>query len=194
MKEVPAPHIQYDKKATGQEEQFEKAFDILFVRVLRRRSSNTNRFNSHRGALAYPRLDEALKRRLREIYRTPDPVALLAQTRDSQNELGKRVDQRAGKLTIAVAPVQSDLASFARELGDGWKQGEQRGIHRRRYVRRKPVPGRPSLLDPRRSGIEVCNKSILTIDRVQHTDIGAVHASGGRLRLPYGELQALAAL
>jgi hypothetical protein len=41
-----------------------------------------------------------------------------------------------------------DLVSFARELGDGWKQGEQRIIHRRRYVRRKPVPRRPSMLDP----------------------------------------------
>ncbi|WP_146207682.1 hypothetical protein [Bradyrhizobium sp. SUTN9-2] len=40
------------------------------------------------------------------------------------------------------------MTAFARELGDGWKQGEQRGIHRRRYVRRKPVPRRPSMLDP----------------------------------------------
>ncbi|WP_439402778.1 hypothetical protein ACNJYA_10405 [Bradyrhizobium sp. DASA03068] len=46
---------------------------------------------------------------------------------------------------MTVAPVQSDLTAFARELGDGWKQGEQRGIHRRRYVRRKPAPRlRPS--------------------------------------------------
>ncbi|TYO63017.1 transposase family protein [Bradyrhizobium hipponense] len=99
-------------------------------------------------ALVHPRLNEAFKRRLREIYRTLDPVALLAQMRDAQNELGKRVDQRAGKPAMTVAPVQSDLAAFARELGDGWKQGVQRGIHRRRYVRRKPVPRRPSMLDP----------------------------------------------
>ncbi|GEC59077.1 hypothetical protein BEL01nite_81200 [Bradyrhizobium elkanii] len=49
---------------------------------------------------------------------------------------------------MTVAQGHSDLAAFARELGDGWKQGEQRGIHRRRYVRRKPVPRRPSMLDP----------------------------------------------
>ncbi|BBC02439.1 hypothetical protein AB7M49_003954 [Bradyrhizobium elkanii] len=49
MKEVPAPHIQYDEQATGQEEQFEKAFDILFVRGLEEAtSSNINRFDSHR--------------------------------------------------------------------------------------------------------------------------------------------------
>ncbi|GEC59078.1 hypothetical protein BEL01nite_81210 [Bradyrhizobium elkanii] len=35
------------------------------------------------------RLNEAFKGRLREIYRTLDPVALLAQMRDAQNELGK---------------------------------------------------------------------------------------------------------
>ncbi|MEY9590695.1 hypothetical protein ABIA06_002986 [Bradyrhizobium yuanmingense] len=99
-------------------------------------------------ALVHPHLNEAFKRRLREIYRTLGPVTLLAQMRDAQNELGKRVDQRAGKPAMTVAPVQSDLTAFARELGDGWKQGEQRGIHRRRYVRRKPVPRRPSMLDP----------------------------------------------
>ncbi|MBH5396274.1 hypothetical protein HZZ13_00305 [Bradyrhizobium sp. CNPSo 4010] len=49
---------------------------------------------------------------------------------------------------MTVAPVQSDLAAFAGGLGDGWKQGEQRSIHRRRYVRRKPVPRRPSMLGP----------------------------------------------
>ncbi|NEV01147.1 hypothetical protein [Bradyrhizobium uaiense] len=49
---------------------------------------------------------------------------------------------------MTVAPVRSDLVAFARELGDGWKQGEQRVIHRRRHVRRKPVPRRPSMLDP----------------------------------------------
>ena len=31
-----------------------------------------------------------------ETYRTLDPLALLAQMRDAQNELGKRVDQQAG--------------------------------------------------------------------------------------------------
>lgn len=40
MKEVPAPHIQYDEQATGQE-QFKKAFDIIFEEVLRRRRHST---------------------------------------------------------------------------------------------------------------------------------------------------------
>ncbi|KYK49585.1 hypothetical protein A1D31_39755 [Bradyrhizobium liaoningense] len=54
-------------------------------------------------ALVHPRLNEAFKGRLRGIYRTLDPVALLAQMRDAQNELGKRVDQRAGKPAMIVA-------------------------------------------------------------------------------------------
>ncbi|MCK1517547.1 hypothetical protein IVB22_34715 [Bradyrhizobium sp. 190] len=99
-------------------------------------------------ALVHPSLDEAFKHRLREIYRSLDPLALLAQMRDAQNELGKRVDRRAGMSGMTAAPVRSDVVAFARELGDGWNAGEQRIIHRRRYVRRKPVPRRPSMLDP----------------------------------------------
>jgi hypothetical protein len=105
-------------------------------------------------ALAHPSVDKAVKHRLHAIYRTLDPVALLAQIRDAQNEPGERVDQRAGMAAAPVAPVQGDLITFARELGDGWKRGEQRIIHRRRYARRKPVPRRPSMLDPYISLIE----------------------------------------
>jgi Integrase core domain len=47
-------------------------------------------------AFAHPAVDEAVKRRLREVYSALDPVALLAQMRDAQTALGQRVDQRAG--------------------------------------------------------------------------------------------------
>src|SRR3954467_14857964 len=43
-------------------------------------------------ALAHPKLSRAVKKRLRELYRTLDPVALLAEIRDAQTELGTRVD------------------------------------------------------------------------------------------------------
>jgi Integrase core domain len=99
-------------------------------------------------ALAHPAVDETVKRRLREMYCALDPVALLAQMRAAQDELGQRVDQRAGALAVPVAPAQSELAIFARRLGEDWKTGEQRAIHRRPYVRRNPVPRRPSMLDP----------------------------------------------
>jgi hypothetical protein len=42
-------------------------------------------------ALAHPRLSKVVKRRLRELYRTLDPVALLAKMRYAQAELGTRV-------------------------------------------------------------------------------------------------------
>src|SRR3979411_995549 len=47
-------------------------------------------------ALAHPKLAEAVKQRLRDQYRTLDPVALLAEIRTAQQELGNRVDRRAG--------------------------------------------------------------------------------------------------
>ena len=46
-------------------------------------------------ALAHPKLSKAVKRRLHELYRTLDPVVLLAEMRDAQTELGTRVDCRA---------------------------------------------------------------------------------------------------
>src|ERR1700682_3165812 len=45
-------------------------------------------------ALAHAKVGKAVKRRLREIYRTLDPVALLAEVRAAQTELGTRVDRR----------------------------------------------------------------------------------------------------
>src|SRR6202795_882511 len=60
-------------------------------------------------ALAHPKLSKAVKRRLREIYRTLDPVALLAEMRDAQVELGTRVGARAGKLAAAASLPQFPL-------------------------------------------------------------------------------------
>jgi hypothetical protein len=48
-------------------------------------------------ALVHPKLAAAVKKRLREQYRTLDPVALLAEIRAAQEELGNRVDRRAGE-------------------------------------------------------------------------------------------------
>ena len=67
-------------------------------------------------ALAHPKVSRAVKKRLREQYRTLDPVALLAEVRAAQAELGTRVDARAGKLAAAAsapAPAPaSDAAAF----------------------------------------------------------------------------------
>ena len=50
----------------------------------------------HERALAHPTLDKAIKRRLRELHRNLDPVALLAEMREAQAQLGHRVDRRPG--------------------------------------------------------------------------------------------------
>jgi hypothetical protein len=107
-------------------------------------------------ALAHPGLSKKVKQRLREIYRTLDPVVLLAEMRDAQAELGTRVDRRADK-TAATVCTQSptpDAAAFAKGLGKAVQSGEQRAIHRRRYVRRKIRARQPSMLDPHVQDIE----------------------------------------
>ena len=101
-------------------------------------------------ALAHPKLSKAVKTRLRDLYRTLDPVALMAEVRAAQAELGTRVDGRAGKI---AAPASSpspapDAAAFAKGLGNDVARGEQRAIHRQL---RKPYKTRvrmPSMLDP----------------------------------------------
>src|SRR3982074_852764 len=92
-------------------------------------------------ALAHPKAATAVKRRLREQYRTLDPVALLAEIRAVQEELGNRVDRRAGDArgqqrtgkSATPQPVQSstpDAVAFAKTLGMV-KAGDPRATHRR---------------------------------------------------------------
>ena len=111
-------------------------------------------------ALAHPKLGKPVKKRLRELYRTLDPVALLGEVRDAQKELGTRVDARAGKAgkVAAAAPCPPspalDVAAFAKGLGNDVHCGEQRAIHR---PLRKPYKKRvrmPSMLDPHVEEIE----------------------------------------
>lgn len=107
-------------------------------------------------ALAHPKLSKAVKRRLRELYRTLDPVALLAEMRDAQTELGTRVGARAGKLAAAAnAPAPAtNAAAFAKRLGNDVHLGEQRIIHRRMHKPYKKRMKMPSMLDPHLADIE----------------------------------------
>ena len=104
-------------------------------------------------ALAHPALARSVKRRLREIYRTLDPVALLAEIRAAQAELGERVDRRPGVTLVRTKP-SLDLTTFANELGKTVELGEQRAIHRRRYTPHKVRARPPSMLDPHVAMIE----------------------------------------
>jgi len=107
-------------------------------------------------ALAHPKLSEAVKQRLRELYGTLDPVVLLAEMRDAQTELGTRVDCRAGRIAAApcALPSAPDAAAFAKELGKAVLAGEQRAIHRRLHKPYKKRVRMPSMLDPHIEEIE----------------------------------------
>jgi len=116
-------------------------------------------------ALAHPMVTEAVKKRLREQYRTLDPVALLAEIRAAQEELGNRIDRRAGGALRETAAGKSDVAAvahsstaapaaFARGLGNDLARGEPRATHRRPKRRYKKRVRMPSKLDPHVALIE----------------------------------------
>jgi hypothetical protein len=108
-------------------------------------------------ALAHPMVSEAVKERLRAQYRTLDPVALLAEIRAAQEELGNRIDRRAGSAVrenpsekSIVPPIHSSAAepaAFARRLGVEFAR-EPRATHRRPKRRYKKRVLMPSKLDP----------------------------------------------
>lgn len=108
-------------------------------------------------ALSHPKVGKAVKRRLRELYRTLDPVALLSEMRAAQAELGDRVDRR-GKRNRGAAtceqPPSPDAAAFAKELGRMSDDGEPRATHRRIRRPYKTRVRMPSMLDPHLADIE----------------------------------------
>ena len=109
-------------------------------------------------ALAHPKVGKAIKQRLRALYRTLDPVALLAEIRAAQNLLGTRLDRRAGKVQGAVgetaASAAPEMPAFAKALGKTIKAGEPRATHRRPKRRYKTRMRMPSMLDPHVGAIE----------------------------------------
>src|SRR6201992_1029866 len=71
-------------------------------------------------ALAHPKVTAAVKKRLRDQYRSLDPGALLAEIRTTQEELGNRVDRRAGQArglqTAHTSTAPATAATFAKTL------------------------------------------------------------------------------
>jgi hypothetical protein len=104
-------------------------------------------------ALAHPKLARAIKRRLRETYRTLDPVQLLAEIRAAQQELGERIGKR-GLATAADSVSPADPLAFARSLGTTATTTEVRATHRRPKRRYKKRIRMPSKLDPYLATIE----------------------------------------
>jgi hypothetical protein len=103
-------------------------------------------------ALTYPKLSNAIKRRLRSTYRSLDPVALLAEIRRCQNELGERIARRG--LAAAADAGPADRLAFARALATNASTGEVRATHRRVKRKYKTRMRMPSKLDPHLATIE----------------------------------------
>jgi hypothetical protein len=92
-------------------------------------------------------------------------VALLAEIRTAQEELGNRIDRRAGdahseqrdgKTTVphAVQSSAPDAIAFAKKLGRTVDAGDPRATHRRPKRRYKTRVRMPSKLDPHIATIE----------------------------------------
>jgi hypothetical protein len=116
-------------------------------------------------ALAHPKVPAAVKQRMRDQYRTLNPVALLAEIRAAQEELGNRIDRRAGDARcqqragkgIAPQRVQSstpDAVAFAKTLGTTIEVRDPRATHRRPKRPYKTRIRMPSKLDPHVATIE----------------------------------------
>src|SRR5215207_540953 len=103
-------------------------------------------------ALAHPKVPRKIKRRLRETYRSLDPVALLAEIRAAQNELGERIGKRG--LAAAVGASPADPLAFARSLGTTATPVEARATHRQPKRHYKTRIRMPSKLDPHLATIE----------------------------------------
>jgi hypothetical protein len=103
-------------------------------------------------ALAHPKLSKAIKRRLRSTYRNLDPVALLAEIRACQEELGDRIGKRG--LAAATGSAPADALALALSLGTAATPVEVRATHRVRKRRYKKRMRMPSKLDPHLATIE----------------------------------------
>jgi hypothetical protein len=83
--------------------------------------------------LAHPEVTTAVKKRLRDQYRSLDPIALLAEIRATQEELGNRVDRRAGQAyglqRAGTSTAPATAAIFAKTLGKTMKAGGLRVPH-----------------------------------------------------------------
>ncbi|MET4201735.1 hypothetical protein [Bradyrhizobium sp. LA6.12] len=87
-------------------------------------------------AVAHPKVTAAVKKRLRDQYRSLDPVALLAEIRATQDELGNDVDHRAGQARGLQPPARAPRPRPQPLL-------RRRSARRRRPASRVPRTGAP---------------------------------------------------
>jgi len=105
-------------------------------------------------ALGHSQVPTAVKWKLRAQYRTLDPVALLAEVRAMQKELGDRIACRglSGAVPQLMSTPSPDADTFASELGTAI--AEPRATHRKPKRKYKTRVRMPSKLDPYRDLIE----------------------------------------
>ena len=101
-------------------------------------------------ALRHSQVPAAVKRRLRAQYRMLDPVALLAEIRAVQEELGDRIAYRGlnGAAQLPASSPSPDADNFARTLGAVAARSEPRATHRKPKRKYKTRVRMPSKLDP----------------------------------------------
>ncbi len=99
-------------------------------------------------------LAPAIRERVIALRAASDPVELMRLVRQAQGELGRRVDRRGeGAATRAAAePPPDTKAPTARDIACATAPG---ALHRRAYRRTKPVPLKPSRLDPVAADVRV---------------------------------------
>ena len=121
-------------------------------------------------ALAHPRVTKAVKARLRDMHRTLDPVALLAEMRAAQTELGERIDRRPGKiaarLPVLIAGTGcSDLCEDARQVCRGGRAARDAPAAQTELHEAGPhaVDARPARRHDR--GLACCGAAV---DRARH--------------------------
>lgn len=105
-------------------------------------------------ALAHPKVTAAVKKRLRDQYRSLRPVALLAEIRAIQDELDRRAGQARGLQSAHMSNAPVTAATFAKTLGKRVTAGEPRATHRRTRRPYKTRVRMPSKLDPHVAAIE----------------------------------------
>jgi hypothetical protein len=91
-------------------------------------------------------ISETVRQRIIALQGCADPVELMRRIREEQKELGRRVDRRGQAVLIAdMAPKHMEAAPTAIGIANS-RQSEP--LHRRAYRRIKPIPIRPSRLEP----------------------------------------------
>ena len=104
--------------------------------------------------LARTDIAPTIRERVIALRAASDPVELMRLVRQAQGELGRRVDRRGeGAAAGATAEPPPDIqAPSARDIARAKAPGE---LHRRAYRRKKPVPPKPSRLDPFAADVRV---------------------------------------